>query len=81
VNNLNLSDDKLNALLAMAGKKLGKSPEELKAALQSGSMDGVLGGMSEENRSKIAGVLKNPGALDALLKNEQVRKMMSQYSR
>jgi hypothetical protein len=71
-----LSDAKVNALLAMAGKKLGKSPEDLKSQLQSGSLDALLAGMSGEQKAKIAGMLGNPAALEALMQNEQVRKIL-----
>jgi hypothetical protein len=76
VNNLNLSGDKLNALLAIAGKKLGKSPEELKAGLQSGNLDSVLAGMSEENRKQITALLGNPAALNLLMQNENIKKLL-----
>lgn len=76
MNNINLPDDKLNALLAMAGKKLGKDPAELKDQLESGKLDSVLGGMDPKAAGQINSLLKNPKALEAMLGNEQVRNML-----
>ena len=45
-NNFNISPDQMDSLLALAGKKMGKDPEKLREQMQSGQMDGILGGLS-----------------------------------
>jgi hypothetical protein len=68
LNPLNLSGDKLNALLAMAGQKLGKSPGEIMAQVQSGNVEGLTGGLDPKTKARIDGLLQNPKALEAMLK-------------
>lgn len=76
MNNFNLSDEKMASLLEIAGKKLGKDPQELKAQLESGQLDNVLGNMSPQAANQINGLLQNPKALEAMLQNEKVRNML-----
>jgi len=81
MNNLNLSDDKVNALLNMASQKLGKSPDDLKSQLQSGNLDSLMGGIDPKAASQIQNLLSNPAALEALMKNEQLRKLLGGLGR
>lgn len=76
MNNFNLSEDKQRALLEMAGKKFGKSPEELKAQLESGQLDSLLGNIDTQKKDQINSLLQNPKALEAMLQNEQVKKLL-----
>ena len=79
--NFNLPDDKVNNLLNMAGQKLGKNPSELRRQLQSGDMDALLKGLDQKSASKLQGLLSNPKALEALMKNEQLIKMISGFGK
>ena len=81
MNNLNLSDDKVNALLNMAGQKLGKNPSDLKDQLQSGNIDSLMSGLDPKAASQIQNLLSNPAALEALMKNEQLRKLLGGLGR
>lgn len=76
MNNLNLSDSQLSALLNMAGKKLGQDPAQLKSQLENGKLDNLLGGLDASTAQKVNGVLSNPKAVEALLGNEQVRSLL-----
>jgi hypothetical protein len=72
-----LPDEKVNALLGMAGKKLGKNPDALREQLQSGDINGVLGGLDKDSAAKVQGLLSDPKALENLLKNEQLQQLIS----
>jgi len=75
LNNLNLSDEKVNALLKMAAAKLGKNPEELKSQLQSGSLDNL--NLSPDASKQVQNFLNNPKAREELLANPNVKNMLA----
>lgn len=77
MNNLNLSQDNFNALLQMAGKKLGKDPEELKAQLESGNVDNLTRGLDAKSAKQLNSVLSNPKLLEAMMNSDQVKKLLS----
>ena len=74
--NFNLPDDKVNSLLNMAGQKLGKDPGELRDQLQSGNMDALMNNLDPKSAAQIKSLLSNPKALELLMKNEQLRKLL-----
>ena len=76
MSNLNLDEAKKNMLLQMAGKQLGKDPTELKQKLESGQVQDVVNGLSDEQKQKLQGVLQNPQKLNALLGSEQVQNLL-----
>ena len=76
MSNLNLNEMKKNALLQMAGKQLGKDPGELKRKLESGQVQDVVNGLSDEQKQKLQGVLQNPQQLNALLGSDQVQNLL-----
>jgi len=77
LNNLNLSEAKLNALLSMAGKKLGQDPQTLKQQLQSGKLDDIMNGMDTSAKEKMAGLMNDPKRLEALMQDDKVKKLLS----
>lgn len=81
MNNLNLSQDKVNALLGMAAKKLGKSPDELKKQLQSGDLNSLAQNMDANASGQINKVLNDPKALEALLQNEKIKALLGSLGR
>ena len=80
MSNLNLNEMKKNALLQMAGKQLGKDPGELKQKLESGQVQDIVNGLSDEQRQKLQSVLQNPQQLNALLGSEQVQNLLKALS-
>ena len=76
MSNLNLNEMKKNALLQMAGKQLGKNPAELKERLESGQVQDIVNGLSDEQKQKLQGVLQNPKQLNAILGSEQVQNLL-----
>ena len=76
MSNLNINEMKKNALLQMAGKQLGKDPGELKQKLESGQVQDIVNGLSDEQKQKLNGYLQNPQALNALLGSDQVQNLL-----
>ena len=71
-----LSPEKMNALLKLAGQKLGRDPETLKKQIESGQMDQVTQGMSPEQAKQVQSMLQNPKAIGQILENPQVKRML-----
>ena len=70
------SEAGMNALLGMAGKQLNTDPQRLKAQLESGRLDEVLGGLDPQKSAQINSLLQNPQQLKSLLQSPQVKKLM-----
>lgn len=77
MSNLKLSDEKMAALLNMAGKKLGQDPAQLRDQLESGNLGNLLKNMDPKSADKVNAVLKDPKALEALMANDQVKNLLS----
>jgi len=74
--NANINEMKKNALLQMAGKQLGKDPSEIKEKLESGQVQDIVNGLSDEQKQKLSNVLQNPQALNNLLGSEQMQNLL-----
>lgn len=77
----NITPQQADALLRLAGQKLGRDPQALKAQLQSGQLDSLVQGLPAEQRQKLASLLGNPQAMNQLLENPQLRQMLSQLTK
>lgn len=73
-----LPPEKMNALLKLAGQKLGRDPEVLKQQIESGQMDQITNGMNPEQAKQIQSVLQNPKAIGQILENPQVKRMLGE---
>ena len=62
-NNLNLSQDQMDSLMQMAGKKMGTDPQKLKEQMQSGQMDGILKNLNPNQQAQIQNLMNNPAAV------------------
>lgn len=76
MNNFNLSQDQLNRLLGVAGKKMGIDPENLKTQMESGKLDGILQGLSGDQRDKISGLMHDPAAMQQLISDPKVQQLL-----
>jgi len=76
LNNLNVSDEKLNALMQMAANKLGQDPETLKQQLQSGNLDDITKNMDPKAASQLGNIINNPKAIEALLGSDKIRSIL-----
>lgn len=77
MSNFNIPDEKLSAMLNMAGNKLGRDPEELRSKLQSGDVNGVLNGLDPKSAGQINNILKDPKALEAMMGNPAVKNLLN----
>lgn len=50
----------IEALIEIAGRKLGIPPEELRKSLNSGDISGITSKMSKSDREKVNAVLNDP---------------------
>ena len=76
MSNFNLSEIKKNALLQMAGKRLGTDPAKLKEKIESGEVSDLVNSLSAQQKEQLSGLLQNPQALSALLGSEQVQSLL-----
>lgn len=74
---MNLSPDKMDTLLNMAGKKLGKDPQNLKRELENGNLKQAISGLDPSTQSKISEIVNNPKALEAVLQSDKFKSMLS----
>lgn len=73
--NNNIDPKKMSALLAIASKKLGTSPEALKAQLESGSFDKALGNLPQAKQNKLRQALSDPKSAEMLLSTPQAQEI------
>lgn len=66
----------MEALLNAAGKQLGTDPQQLRAQLEKGNVQQLLGGMDPQRSEKIGRLLQNPQQLEQLLRSPQVKKLL-----
>lgn len=76
MNNFNFSQEQLNRLLGVAGKKMGIDPENLKTQMESGKLDGILQGLSGDQRDKISGLMNDPAAMQQLISDPKVLQLL-----
>lgn len=74
--NLDFSNNQMNGLLNMASDKLGKSPDDIKQAVESGNLDSITANLDPKTAQKINSIIGNPEALEKLMKNEQLQKLL-----
>lgn len=66
----------LENLLGAVSEKLGKSPEELKKATQSGNIENLLGGLNQNDAQKIQKVLSDKNVANKLLASSQAQSLI-----
>lgn len=75
-NTPNISPEKLNELLNLAGKKMGTDPMKLKNQLEQGAFNDVLKNVSPQQSQNINKVLSDPKALEALLNSPKAKLLL-----
>lgn len=81
MNQFHLPQNQVDNLLRMAGQKMGKDPSELKRQLQNGSLDQAIRGLDANKQNQIKSILSNPQAVNQILENPQVRKLLEGLSK
>ena len=75
-NNLNLSQDQMDSLMQMAGKKMGTDPQKLKEQMQSGQMGGILKNLNPNQQAQIQNLMNNPAAIEQLMNSPKVQMLL-----
>lgn len=78
-NNNNGSGKNMDSLLNYAGQKMGCSPEELKASIESGNFDSLK--MSGAQKKQIAEILNDKEALNKILTDPGVQNLINSITR
>ena len=74
MNNFNkMNPQALNALLSVASKKLGTTPDALQQQLQSGTFDKALGSMPSKDAAMLQQALSNPKTAEKILSSPQAK--------
>ena len=79
--NMNFSDENKNALLNMAANKLGKSPESIKQALDTGDIDSLKKSLSPQTAAQLSSVLSDPKKLEQIMQNKQLIQMLGMFGK
>lgn len=77
---MNMNQKGLNALLNMASKKMGTSPENLRNDLQQGNLDSLTKGMSKEDNEKLRQALSNKELTQKILSSPEAQSLMKKLS-
>lgn len=72
----NMSPGQLDALLNLAGKKLGRDPQAIKDQISQGNLGNL--GMNEQQQQQLGQMLQNPQALSQFLEQPQIKQMLNQ---
>ena len=75
MNTGNIDSKKMAALLSIASKKLGTSPENLKAQLESGSFEKALGNLPAQQQQKLKKALSDPKTAEKMLGTPQAQQI------
>lgn len=78
---MNISDEKLNSLLNMAGKKFGQDPAALRAQLESGNLEGLMQKMDPKTKEQLGAVMSDPKQLEALMANEKIKNLIEKFTK
>ncbi len=74
MSNLNqMNPQALQALLGIASKKLGTTPEKLQQQLQDGTFEKALGNMPGNDAAKLKQALSNPKTAEKILSSPQAK--------
>ena len=76
MNESNMDNGRLEALLKITAQRLGSTPEELKRAAQNGTLSKLLGNVAEGDSAALQKVLSDPEAAKKLLATPQAQKLL-----
>lgn len=71
-----LSPSQMDALLAMAGKKMGADPQKLKQQMQDGQTNALLGALPKDKQAQISALMQNPQAVEQFMQNPKVQQLL-----
>ncbi|OJU13239.1 MAG: hypothetical protein BGN88_02440 [Clostridiales bacterium 43-6] len=71
-----IDKEKLNELVGMASDKLGTSRDNIEKAMNSGSLDKILGNLKPGDAARLQNVLKDKAATEKLLSTPQAQQLL-----
>ena len=80
MNPSSLTPEKLRALLQLAGRRLGATPEQLEDALKSGSAEPIASKLSPDLTRKVNDLLSDREQMERLLASPQVQSFLQSRS-
>lgn len=72
----NENNPNIENLLSTVSSRLGKTPEELQTATQSGDIANILSNLNEKDAAKIQNVLSDKDAANKLLSSPQAQNLI-----
>lgn len=72
-----VTPDQLKALIGLASKRLGMSPEQLQKTVQEGGLAGLSDSIGAENAKKLQAMVGNPQQAEQLLNSPQIQQVIS----
>lgn len=70
----------MDALLNLASKKFGTTPENLKEDLEKGKLDGVFKGMNTSEKQKLQETLSNKEMLNKVMNSPEAQNLIKKLS-
>ena len=74
---MNMNQKNLDALLSMASKKMGSSPDELKKNLQNGDINQLTKGMSAEDSTSFQKALSDKNLINKVMSSPEAQSIMN----
>ena len=78
---MNINPKQLEALLNLAGKKLGTSPEQLKSQLENGNLQNAVDNLPPHQSAMLRQALADPKVAEKVLSSPQAQEIMKKLSK
>ena len=75
----NMSNNQLEALLKLTAQRMGTTPEALKQAAQNGDLSRMMGNMDQNQSAAMQKVLNDPEAAKKMLSSPQAQKLLQMF--
>ena len=79
MNNSNMNNNQLEALLKLTAQRMGTTPEALKQAAENGDLSKMMGNMDQTQSAAMQKVLTDPDAAKKLLSSPQAQKLLQMF--
>lgn len=76
----NQNSEQLNELLKTLSKRLGKNPEQIKSAAQSGNINSIIKGLSKSDSEKIQKAMSDKNIASKILASPQAQKLLKKLT-
>lgn len=77
---MNLNQKGMDALLGMASKKFGTTPENLKSDIQKGNLDNVMKGMNTAESQKLKQALSDKDMMNKVMNSPEAQALIKKLS-